>query len=210
MFFETRQKHLENVINKIYDSKLYQYPHIDFVLIKEINGKDYYIAGVSDKINPAKAYLFRPKARATSIPIQSVRYDKKKYRYLFDECIEGYVLQQMQKGYKIVYMSIAFHITIWKFIEDYYHSIAYFGDGLIYYLTFCYEIGISSTLLSHYSCEQFSDLIHDFLGEITIESAKHFAKTVLESNRTMINSLELRNELCYKILDRRSENERKS
>ena len=27
MFFETRQKHLENVINKIYDSKLYQYPH---------------------------------------------------------------------------------------------------------------------------------------------------------------------------------------
>ena len=56
-----------------------------------------------DQINPDESFLFRPKARSKSIPIQNIRYDKQKYRELFDECVEGYVLQQLNKGYKIVY-----------------------------------------------------------------------------------------------------------
>ena len=189
---------------------LYEYPHIDFILVKEINGKDYYAAGVSDQINPDESFLFRPKARSKSIPIQNIRYDKQKYRELFDECVEGYVLQQLNKGYKIVYISIAFHIKLWGFIDNYYHSIDIFDVGLIYYMSFCYEIGLTSTFLSHYSCGYFPDFIHDFLGEVTFESSKELAETIIESNNRMITSLELRNELCYKILDRRTENEERS
>ncbi|MFR2767471.1 MAG: hypothetical protein ACLTAI_03600 [Thomasclavelia sp.] len=78
MIFKTRVEHLENILNEIENSNLYEYPHIDFILVKEINGKDYYAAGVSDKINPHEAFLFRPKARSKSIPIQNIRYDKLK------------------------------------------------------------------------------------------------------------------------------------
>lgn len=210
MLFKTRTEHLENIINEIFASKLYEHPHIDFILVKKINGKDYYAAGVSDKINPHEAFLFRPKARSKSIPIQNIRYDKQKCRDLFDECIEGYVLQQMQKGYKIIYMSIGFHITLWEFIDNFYHSIEYFDDGLIYYMSFCYEIGLTSTFLSHYSCGYFPDFIHDFLDEVTFESSKELAETIIESNNRMITSLELRNELCYKIIDGRTEDEERS
>ena len=210
MIFKTRVEHLENVLNEIGNSNLYEYPHVDFVLVKEINGKDYYTAGVSDKINPDESFLFRPKARAKSIPIQNLRYEKQEYKKMFKECIEGYVLQQMQKGYKIIYMSIDFHIELWGFIDNYYHSIDIFDDGLIYYMSFCYGIGLTSTFLSHYSCGYFPDFIHDFLGEVTFESSKELAKTIIESNNRMITSLELRNELCYKILDGRTENEESS
>ena len=210
MLFKTRTEHLENIINEIFASKLYEHPHIDFILVKKINGKDYYAAGVSDKINPHEAFLFRPKARSKSIPIQNIRYDKQKCRDLFDECIEGYVLQQMQKGYKIIYMSVDFHIELWGFIDNRYHSIDIFDDGLIYYMSFCYEIGITSTFLSYYSCGYFPDFIHDFLGEVTFESSKELVETIIESNNHMITSLELRNELCYKILDGRTENEESS
>ena len=210
MIFKTRVEHLENILNEIENSNLYEYPHIDFILVKEINGKDYYAAGVSDKINPHEAFLFRPKARSKSIPIQNIRYDKQKCRDLFDECIEGYVLQQMQKGYKIIYMSIGFHITLWEFIDNFYHSSEYFDDGLIYYMSFCYEIGLTSTFLSHYSCGYFPDFIHDFLDEVTFESSKELAETIIESNNRMITSLELRNELCYKIIDGITEDEERS
>ena len=210
MLLKNRIEHLENVLSEINHSKLYEYPHVDFILAKEINGKYYYTAGVSDKTDPSKAYLFRPKARARTIPLQNIRYDKQKYRELFDECVEGYVLQQLIKGYKIVYISIAFHIKLWGFIDNYYHSIDIFDVGLIYYMSFCYEIGLTSTFLSHYSCGYFPDFIHDFLGEVTFESSKELAETIIESNNRMITSLELRNELCYKILDRRTENEERS
>lgn len=210
MIFKTRVEHLENVLNEIGNSDLYEYPHVDFVLVKEINGKDYYTAGISNEINPDESFLFRPKARAKSIPIQNLRYEKQEYKKLFKECIEGYVLQQMQKGYKIIYMSIDFHIELWGFIDNYYHSIDIFDDGLIYYMSFCYGIGLTSTFLSHYSCGYFPDFIHDFLGEVTFESSKELAKTIIESNNRMITSLELRNELCYKILDGRTENEESS
>ena len=210
MLLKNRIEHLENVLSEINHSKLYEYPHVDFILAKEINGKYYYTAGVSDKTDPSKAYLFRPKARARTIPLQNIRYDKQKYRELFDECVEGYVLQQLNKGYKIVYISIAFHIKLWGFIDNYYHSIDIFDDGLIYYMSFCYGIGLTSTFLSHYSCGYFPDFIHDFLGEVTFESSKELAETIIESNNRMITSLELRNELCYKILDRRTENEERS
>ena len=210
MLLKNRIEHLENVLSEINHSKLYEYPHVDFILAKEINGKYYYTAGVSDKTDPSKAYLFRPKARARTIPLQNIRYDKQKYRELFDECVEGYVLQQLNKGYKIVYISIAFHIKLWGFIDNYYHSIDIFDVSLIYYMSFCYEIGLTSTFLSHYSCGYFPDFIHDFLGEVTFESSKELAETIIESNNRMITSLELRNELCYKILDRRTENEERS
>ena len=77
-------------------------------------------------------------------------------------------------------------------------------------MSFCYEIGLTSTLLSHYICGYFPDFIHDFLGEVTFESSKELAENIIESNKHMITSLELRNELCYKILDGRTENEESS
>ena len=80
MIFKTRAEHIEKVINEIGNSSLYEYPHIDFILVKEINGKDYYAAGVSDQINPDESFLFRPKARSKSIPIQNWYYVKKKYQ----------------------------------------------------------------------------------------------------------------------------------
>ena len=42
MIFKTRAEHIEKVINEIGNSSLYEYPHIDFILVKEINGKDYF------------------------------------------------------------------------------------------------------------------------------------------------------------------------
>lgn len=210
MFLKARQEYLENVVNEIQDSNLYEYPRIDFILIKEINGKCYYAAGISDKIDPTKAYLYRPKARTRSIPIQNIRYDKQKYRELFEECIEGYVLQQINKGYKIIFMSIAFHISLWEFIDTYYENLDCFIGGMISYFTFCYETGISSTLLSHYSCVLFPDYIHGVLGKITLESFKELAKILMQGNRHMINALELRNELYNEMLDEVTEDEKTS
>ena len=210
MIFKTRAEHIEKVINEIGNSSLYEYPHIDFILVKEINGKDYYAAGVSDQINPDESFLFRPKARSKSIPIQNIRYDKQKYRELFDECVEGYVLQQLNKGYKIVYISIAFHIAVWEFINTYYDNIEYFSDGTIDYLEFCHETGISSTLLSNYSGALFPDFIHELLGKFTLESSKKLIKSMIEVNNHMIDIYQIRNELGYKILDRGLKNEERS
>ena len=47
MLLKNRIEHLENVLSEINHSKLYEYPHVDFILAKEINGKYYYTAGVS-------------------------------------------------------------------------------------------------------------------------------------------------------------------
>ena len=210
MIFKTREEHIEKVINEIGNSSLYEYPHIDFILVKEINGKDYYAADISDQINPDESFLFRPKARAKSIPIQNIHYDKQKYRELFNECIEGYVLQQLNKGYKIVYISIAFHIAVWEFINTYYDNIEYFSDGTIDYLEFCHETGISSTLLSHYSGALFPDFIHELLGKFTLESSKKLIKSMIEVNNHMIDIYQIRNELGYKILDRGLKNEERS
>ena len=210
MLLKNRIEHLENVLSEINHSKLYEYPHVDFILAKEINGKYYYTAGVSDKTEPSKAYLFRPKARARSIPLQNIRYDKQKYRELFDECVEGYVLQQLNKGYKIVYISIAFHIAVWEFINTYYDNIEYFSDGTIDYLEFCHETGISSTLLSHYSGALFPDFVHELLGKFTLESSKKLIKSMIEVNNHMIDIYQIRNELGYKILDRGLKNEERS
>ena len=54
MLLKNRIEHLENVLSEINHSKLYEYPHVDFILAKEINGKYYYTAGVSDKTDPSK------------------------------------------------------------------------------------------------------------------------------------------------------------
>ena len=35
MIFKTRVEHLENILNEIENSNLYEYPHIDFILVKE-------------------------------------------------------------------------------------------------------------------------------------------------------------------------------
>lgn len=207
MLLKNRHEHLENVINEIENSNLYEYPLLDFILVKEINGKYYYAVGISEKTDPSKAYLFRPKARARSIPVQNIRYDKQKYREMFDECVEGYVLQQLNKGYRIVYISIAFHIAVWEFMDTYYDNIDYFSDGIIEYLDFCYETGISSTLLSHYSGAPFPDYIHDMLGKFTLESSQKLIKSMIKANNHMIDAFQIRNELGYKILNGRTENE---
>lgn len=210
MFFEIKQEHLEIVMNEIYNSNLYENPRIDFVLVKKINGKNYYSVGVSNKLDPTKAYLFRPKAKAKSIPIQNVRYDKQKYRDLFDECIEGYVLQQIQKGYDIVFMSIAFHISMWEFVNLYYENIEYFDEGLTNYFRFCYETGISSTLLSNYTYIPFPDFIYYFLDEITYEFAHDLVEKLIEDNMIIIKSLGINNEIYKKILGKGNKNEERS
>ncbi len=85
MLFKTRTEHLENIINEIFASKLYEHPHIDFILVKKINGKDYYAAGVSDKINPHEAFLFRPKARSYTEAFNDYR---KRCQIILDKHIE--------------------------------------------------------------------------------------------------------------------------
>lgn len=207
MLIETRQEHIDNVISEIFNSKLYEHPHVDFVLVKEVNGKNYYTVGISDKLDPSKAYLFRPKAKAKSIPIQNVRYEKPKYRELFDECIEGYVLQQIQKGYEIVFMSIAFHIAVWEFVDAHYLNIEWFGDGVINYFQFCYETGISSTLLSNYTYTPFPDFIHSFLDEISYESVHDLVEKLLLDNLEIIQSLAIKNETYHDILTRGNRHE---
>lgn len=202
MLTEIRQEHIDNVINEILYSNLYPHPHIEFILVKEINGKDCYTVGISDKLDPARAYLFRPKAKTKSIPMQNVRYENPKYREIFDECIEGYVLQQIQKGYEIVFMSIAFHIAVWEFIDIYYLNIEWFGNGIIKYLKFCHETGISSTLLSHYAYTEFPDFIHAFLDEISYESAHDLINKILIDNMEIMQLLAANNEMYQKILSR--------
>ena len=120
------------------------------------------------------------------------------------------MLQQLNKGYKIVYISIVFHIAVWEFINTYYDNIEYFSDGTIDYLEFCHETGISSTLLSHYSGTLFPDFIHELLGKFTLESSKKLIKSMIEVNNHMIDIYQIRNELGYKILDRGLKNEERS
>ena len=202
MFMETRKKHIENVVSEIFNSKLYEHPHIDFILIKEVNGKSYYTAGVSDKLDSSKVYLFRPKAKAKSIPIQNVRYENPKYRELFDECIEGYVLHQIQKGYEIAFMSIAFHIAVWEFVDAHNLNIEWFGDGVTKYFQFCFDTGISSTLLSNYTCEQLPDHIRNFLDIISYEVLNELVEKLLLDNLEIMKSLTINNDMYHEILTR--------
>lgn len=202
MLIETRHEHIDQVMQEIYNSNLYKEPNIEFVLVKKINGKNYYTIGLFDKQNPNEVYLFRPKAKAKSIPAHNIRYENPNYREHFDECIEGYVLQQIQKGYEIVFMSIAFHIAIWEFVDIHYENIEYFGIGIISYFRFCYDTGISSTLLSNYTYIPFPDFINIFLDEISYESVHDLVEKLLLDNLEIIQSLAIKNETYHEILTR--------
>ena len=61
---ESRMEHLENVLSEINHSKLYEYPHVDFILAKEINGKYYYTAGVSDKTDTIQSLSVSTKGKS--------------------------------------------------------------------------------------------------------------------------------------------------
>ena len=104
-------------------------------------------------------------------------------------------------------MSIAFHIAIWEFVDIHYENIEYFGIGIISYFRFCYDTGISSTLLSNYTYIPFPDFINIFLDEISYESVHDLVEKLLLDNLEIIQSLAIKNETYHEILTRGNRHE---
>ena len=89
MIFKTRVEHLENVLNEIGNSNLYEYPHVDFVLVKEINGKDYYTAGISMKSIQMNLFYFAQKLELNQFPFKTFAMKSKNTKNCSKNVLKG-------------------------------------------------------------------------------------------------------------------------
>lgn len=82
--------------------------------------------------------------------------------YLIDEVrkatIEEHCLFLLSGKHEIVYISLPFHLKLWRYIDNELEGLGKYKLGIQKYITFCEDIGITATLLNELFDTNLSDL----------------------------------------------------
>lgn len=165
MKLNERWKFKEQACRLVSSSNLFHNPRIDFIMTKRKNHTVQYLIGVTDDNNPEKCFVFKPYAKNKIININDVHYQTKRERELFDDCIEGYLLSCIAHGYELCYMSLAVHLTIWSFIENYLSEVYEFKGTILKYLSFCRNTGITYALILNHYDAPITNLFQFFISD---------------------------------------------
>ncbi len=187
-------------IRKLVDDN-FEWADIKFVLIKPEKERYDYIIGVSSFEGE---YIFMPYHKTSIIAEDSIQY-KRKYRELFDECIEGHVLLMLEKGYTVFSMDIYFHYQMWDFIDYFNNEVFEIPLGLNTYLSYCKNNGITRNLIENETFEMVDDIITDYLENV-IDNYNIALSETVGTKRTVLGykwNLNLCNhevELIYRVM----------
>ena len=171
---EIAQTHIDD--NVIFDD-----PELDFVLGTENDSR--VIIGVKDNHDFEQRFIFKPNSNKSIKRYENIRYKSKIRREFYDECAEGYILSCLCGDYEAIFMSLDMHILMWSFIDghlDVDNSLIY--KGIIKYLEFCVETGITRRLLETHGKTLFPDLF-------SIYMQKHDTITAILKNTLKLEQL---------------------
>ena len=132
---------------------------IDYILIQNKNGIEKYMIGITcDK----EDYIISPQSNKIVINAKNIKY-KKRYKELFEERIEGFILTKLNDGYEPVYMTMDTHCRLWEFINIHQEEMDYISNGLYKYFGFCNETGITHKTLEHFYGAKLNDIYWMFV-----------------------------------------------
>lgn len=194
------KKKIKDKIKQMIDEK-FEFADVKYILIKKQEGKYDYIVGVSAFEGE---YIFMPYHEKPIIDEYRIQF-KKKYRELFDECSEGYVLLMLEKGYTVFSMDIHFHYQMWDFIDYYNNEVFEVAKGLNVYLNYCKNNSITKELIENETFEMVNDIISVYLEEIIdgyyvgLADSVGDKKTVL-GYRWDVNPLDYEARIIYKVM----------
>lgn len=152
----------ENAQNVIQHITPFEQPILDFVLYDERNG--HYKIGFIESYDYEQAFMIESKSEKTLIRYEEITYQTAEEYELLEDCIEGYILHCLCNDEEVVFMSIDMHIFIWMYIDGHLNVIDPFQEkGIINYLTFCLETGITRRLIETYGRTLFPDLFSLYL-----------------------------------------------
>lgn len=154
-----RINHKINATDIVNETCYFTQPTIQMVLVKQQRKNEKYVIGVIEDNNFNKPYLVRPHKKKTVT--SSIHYDSKS---TIDECMEGYVLFCLNNNYKISFLSMPMHISIWEYIETYCDQLQFIIEGVKEYLKYCKEIGIQKEIIDYYGDTKHEDLYAIFLN----------------------------------------------
>lgn len=139
-------------------------PVVDFILYNDfINNGEVFI-GVHEKDNPALNYVYfydRKEAVAVNelkfVPEDEITSD------LFRKNLESYFFIELnRKEAMICYISLDFHIKLWKFIETLDRDQRCKYQAFRRYVNHGKDFGVNHALLNIYSDSDLVDIINDF------------------------------------------------
>lgn len=153
---ETIVQQIEKIRQKIISSKLFLNPIIDFVLYNE--ELDEHLIGLYEQSNPQLRYLYAQKENTLYLE-KNIKYYQNNSK--LKKCLENYVLYSLQeKEYEIFFISINFHILLWKTINKQKNNLFDIYEGVQAYIQFCKLTGINIKLINEYADEQLSNILY--------------------------------------------------
>lgn len=144
------------------DNVFFDDPELDFVLGTEEDSRC--IIGVKDNHDFEQRFLFKPNSNKPLKRYEDIHYKSKVRRELYDECAEGYILSCLCGDFEVVYMSFDMHVLIWSFIDGHLDVDDFLlHKGIVKYLEFCIETGVTRRLLETYGKTLFPDLFSIYM-----------------------------------------------
>ena len=151
---------LKKAIQNVRNSNEFEFAFIDFVLVKKDKNKTRMVIGVYESKNH---YIVLPNGKV--IEEHDIIYNGE-LKGLLPECINGFILCQLNNGYDCAYMEISQHVSMWKFIGKHLLEAENILKGIHSYFHFCQETGVNIKLLEYHSFSEIYDAYKHFMIEM--------------------------------------------
>lgn len=146
------------------DNVFFYDPELDFVLVTETDSRC--IIGVIDNHDYDERFIFKPNSHKALKRYEDIHYKSKMRRELYEECVEGYIISCLCGNYEPAYMSLDMHVLIWAFIDGHLEcDDSLIRKGIIKYLDFCIETGITRRLMETHGKTLFPDLFSIYMDK---------------------------------------------
>lgn len=164
----------------------FELAELNYILIKPDKGRTDFIMGVSSLEGN---FVFMPYHKTSVIEEDKIQY-KRKYRELFDESIEGYILLMLEKGYSILWMGLDYHYYMWDFIDFFIDVMDEIPVGISSYVRFCKDNGITKKVIENLIFESVNDIVGIFNDDIIDEYKIILSETIGEEHTILAYKLE--------------------
>lgn len=158
-------QYIEQAIQVVSQSKIFNHPIIEFIMIDPYSKENQMIIGVMDNGDEEDRFIFKPHSKKKLIYYYDIHYRSKKQREMFDECIQGYILNHLHGGNELLYMNFTVHFEMWDFMETYLSECKLMITGIKKYLAYCIENGISKIFMDSHSSGYYPDFFYLFYND---------------------------------------------
>lgn len=152
------------IFEHINESNLFNRPIVDFILYDDTNLPGKTIIGLHEEDNENSSIIYDLQTEESIILNEMIFNTKDQIMTdLYKGTPESYLIVQLENDQvDINYVSLQFHIKLWKYISSLEEQIRWNYFSIKYYLKYCERTGINFTILKTYSDDKFEDLIANF------------------------------------------------